>query len=120
MFLFNTDGRKVRNDISNDCAIDNEQKNQETSVANTLSHHSSTPKIDQATSIAGANRAPYRNISYRSENCMCKIFNLHYIIKVQSAVEVCSCFITFFSRVCGYLAGICILFSEIFDIILSK
>lgn len=73
MYLFITDGRKEKNDVSNDCATHNEQKNQEISTSNTLSHHSSTP-IDQSTPIAGTNRTPYRNIGYRNENCMCKIF----------------------------------------------
>lgn len=80
--MFITDGRKEKNDVSNDSANDNEQKNQEISSSNSLSHHSSTPKTDQPTSIAGTNRTPYRKIGFRSENCMCKIFNFLCILKV--------------------------------------
>lgn len=62
VFFSLSDGRKDKNDVSNDNAVDNEQKNQEISSSN--SHHSSTPKIDQST-----NRTSYRNMSYRNENC---------------------------------------------------
>lgn len=69
-YILFIDGRKDKNDNTNDNIVDIEQKNQEISSLN--SQHSSILKIDPST-IAGTNRTSYRNISYRNENCACKI-----------------------------------------------
>lgn len=65
-YVLFSDGRKDKNDYSNGNSID-ERQNHEIS---SNSQNPSNLKLDQPISLSGSTKTPYRNVCFRTENCM--------------------------------------------------